>query len=63
MTTGCCLCEKEMNAGRGGWGFKSHCIRSHAYMCNFSDLQRHNPTFEVFQLGNKNKQGCGNPII
>ena len=41
---GCCLCEKEIVAGRGGWGFKSHCVRNHAHMCSFSDVERHNPS-------------------
>jgi len=39
---GCCLCDGEVQAGRGGWGFKSHCLRSHAWMCNYEDLLNHN---------------------
>ena len=41
---GCCLCNKEIVAGRGGWGFKSHCLRNHAYMCCVVDIQNHNPS-------------------
>ena len=38
---GCCLCIGEVQAGRGGWGFKTHCVRSHAWVCSYEDLQSH----------------------
>ena len=42
---GCCLCDKEMVAGKSYWGFKSHCFFAHPYLCNYKDLSHHNISF------------------
>lgn len=41
---GCSLCNTEVRAGRGGWGFKSHCLRCHPWLCNYEDIVHHNPS-------------------
>ena len=42
---GCCLCDKQMVAGKSYWGFKSHCFFAHPYLCNYNDLFHHNISY------------------